>query len=66
MEKPTCSDFIKNCFSKDDPLGLCAVTMELYELWGKANEDVKLLIYEKGGHGYGMNKKGLPLDGRVR
>ena len=49
--------------SKDDPLGLYAVTMELYELWGKANEDVKLLIYEKGGHGYGMNKKGLPLDG---
>ena len=48
--------------SKDDPLGLYPVTMELSELWKKTNEEVKLLIYEKGGHGYGMNKKGLPLD----
>ena len=37
--------------------------MELSELWKRSNEEVKLLIYEKGGHGYGMNKKGLPLDG---
>ena len=36
--------------------------MELSELWERSNEEVKLLIYEKGGHGYGMNKKGLPLD----
>lgn len=49
--------------SKDDPLGLYPVTMELSELWKTTNEEVKLLIYEKGGHGYGMNKKGLPLDG---
>ena len=49
--------------SKDDPLGLYPVTMELSELWERSNEEVKLLIYEKGGHGYGMNKKGLPLDG---
>ena len=28
-----------------------------------SGEEVELLIYNEGGHGYGMNKRGLAVDG---
>jgi acetyl esterase/lipase len=33
-----------------------------YTLWKAAGRDAELHIYSKGGHGFGMQKKGLPVD----
>lgn len=35
---------------------------QLYTFWRAANRPVELHIYSKGGHGFGMVKKGLPTD----
>jgi len=48
--------------SSDDPLGLAPGSIELYSSWLKANKPVALQMYAKGGHGFGMNKQGLPSD----
>ncbi len=37
-------------------------SIRLYEAWKKAGAPVELHIYAKGGHGFGMLKKGLPVD----
>jgi acetyl esterase/lipase len=50
--------------------GLCAADDEmasranliLYKAWKAANCPVEMHIYQSGGHGFGMNKKGLPSD----
>jgi acetyl esterase/lipase len=47
----------------DTSLPPLAHTIRLYEAWNKARIPVELHIYAHGGHGFGMKKKGLPVDG---
>jgi acetyl esterase/lipase len=48
------------CASDD---GLAAASSDrLYAEWKAAKRPVELHIYEKGGHGFGMTPKGLPVD----
>ena len=35
---------------------------KLYSEWRSADKPAELHIYSKGGHGFGMNKRGLPVD----
>ena len=35
---------------------------KLYSEWKSAGKSAELHIYSKGGHGFGMNKRGLPVD----
>ena len=37
-------------------------SIQTYNVWKAANKDAELHIYSKGGHGFGMQKKGLPVD----
>lgn len=45
----------------DDGLA-AASSVKLYSDWRAANKTAELHIYSKGGHGFGMNKRGLPVD----
>lgn len=45
----------------DDALAAVG-SARLYAEWKAANRPVELHIYEKGGHGFGMTPKGLPVD----
>ncbi len=42
--------------------GASAGSLKLYSEWKAAGKPVELHIYSKGGHGFGMNKRGLPVD----
>jgi len=44
----------------DDPLA--AGSVATYTKWKAAGYPVELHMYSKGGHGFGMNKQGLPAD----
>ncbi|MDE3201866.1 MAG: alpha/beta hydrolase [Acidobacteriota bacterium] len=46
----------------DDSLGLMPQTLDLYTRWTEAHKPAELHIYEKGGHGFGMHKQGIPTD----
>lgn len=46
----------------DDPLGLAKGSIDLYTSMLQAEKSVALHMYSKGGHGFGMNKQGLPSD----
>jgi len=46
----------------DDPLVPSAASLGLYNTWKAAARPVELHIYQKGGHGFGMLKQGLPTD----
>lgn len=46
----------------DDSLGLMPQTLDLYTRWTDAHKSAELHIYEKGGHGFGMRKQGIPTD----
>ncbi len=46
----------------DDPLGLAKGSVELYNSWNDARQNVALHMYSKGGHGFGMREQGLPSD----
>ena len=48
--------------SSDDYFGFQTLSMELYKNWNAAKLPAELHIYEKGGHGFGMKKQGLPSD----
>ena len=48
------------CAADDDMAS--AVTTRFYAAWRSAGHPVELHIYSKGGHGFGMNHKGLPSD----
>lgn len=37
-------------------------SIRLYEAWKKAGAPVELHVYSKGGHGFGIHKKNLPVD----
>lgn len=47
--------------ASDDRLA-AAGSARLYAEWKAAGRPVELHVYEKGGHGFGMNRKGLPVD----
>ncbi len=46
----------------DDPLVPAAGSIQLYTDWQAAGRPAELHVYAKGGHGFGMNKLGLPVD----
>jgi acetyl esterase/lipase len=47
--------------SADDPL-LKDAAIPMFEAWRAAGRPAELHLYEKGGHGYGMNVQGLTSD----
>lgn len=44
----------------DDPIA--AGSTELYKSWKAAGLSAELHLYSKGGHGFGMSKRGMPVD----
>jgi acetyl esterase/lipase len=46
----------------DDTLGLAPQSVTLYQKWAAAQKSVELHMYAKGGHGFGMQKQGIPTD----
>ena len=46
----------------DDPICL-DTNLRLAEAWRRGGRPVDLHVYSKGGHGFGANKLGLPVDG---
>jgi acetyl esterase/lipase len=47
--------------SADDPL-LGGASQPIFEAWRAQRRPVELHVYEKGGHGYGMNRSGASSD----
>jgi acetyl esterase/lipase len=45
----------------DDPL-MARGSARLYTKWKEAGHPAELHIYARGGHGFGMNQRGLPVD----
>ena len=48
--------------ASNDPLGLAKGSVELYTSMLEAKKNVSLMMYSKGGHGFGMYPQGLPSD----
>jgi acetyl esterase/lipase len=48
--------------ASDDIFGFNEHCVNLYNDWVKAEKSAELHIYAKGNHGFGMNKKNLPVD----
>jgi acetyl esterase/lipase len=46
----------------NDDTGASLGSIRLCSEWKSAGKSVELHIYSKGGHGFGMNKRGLPVD----
>ena len=46
----------------DDDALMAAGSARLYSEWKAAKKSAELHIYSKGGHGFGMNRRGLPVD----
>jgi acetyl esterase/lipase len=46
----------------NDDKGASLGSVKLYSEWKAADRPVELHVYSKGGHGFGMNKRGLPVD----
>ncbi len=44
---------------------ISASNTDLYKQWITAGKQAELHIYSKGGHGFGMKKQGLPVDGWI-
>ncbi|MEZ0542037.1 alpha/beta hydrolase [Fibrella arboris] len=51
--------------ASDDQLNLAPHSVELYSQWLAAKRPAELHLYEKGGHGFGMDKHNLPTDGWI-
>ena len=51
--------------TSDDPYTFYKQWTALYEKWTDAKKPAELHIYKNGGHGFGVNKKGLPTDGWI-
>ena len=45
-----------------DDTGPATSSVNLYAQWRAANRPAELHLYEKGGHGFGMTPRGLPID----
>ena len=48
--------------ASDDPILPVAGNLEVYGAWKKGGHSVEMHIYSKGGHGFGLRKRGLPVD----
>jgi acetyl esterase/lipase len=48
--------------ASDDPLIPASAGIRIYSDWKAAGHSAELHLYSKGGHGFGMQKKGLPSD----
>ncbi len=48
--------------STDDGLVDVQSSLSLYSAWRAAGRPVELHLYSRGGHGFGMNRQGLPSD----
>ena len=59
---PTAKTPIFIVAASDDELGLASHSVSIYSKWFEANQPAELHMYERGGHGFGMNKKNLPTD----
>jgi acetyl esterase/lipase/lysophospholipase L1-like esterase len=46
----------------DDQLKMMPMSISIYKKWFDAGQPAELHIYEKGGHGFGMNTQKLPVD----
>jgi len=46
----------------DDQTGIMEDTLRVYAAWRKARVPAELHIFWKGGHGFGMRKRGNPID----
>lgn len=46
----------------DDFFGFQTHCTRLYDQWTEAGKSAELIIYRKGGHGYGMQTQNLPTD----
>ena len=51
--------------ASDDPLIPVSISAAIYGAWQTAGRSAELHIYDRGGHGFGMNKQGLPVDGWI-
>ena len=61
-EIPKVSTPIYVLAASDDNLGLATHSIHIYEKWLEAKQPAELHMYQKGGHGFGMRKNGLPTD----
>jgi acetyl esterase/lipase len=54
-------------YATDDPLAERIVdeSLRLYTSWWRAGFPVELHAYATGGHGFGMRRQGLPMDGWI-
>ena len=50
--------------ASDDPIASVS-SAQLYLAWKAAGRNAELHIYAQGGHGFGMTKRGLPVDSWV-
>lgn len=48
--------------AQDDATVPPSRSLDIYQLWANANRPVELHLYEQGDHGFGMRKRGLPVD----
>jgi acetyl esterase/lipase len=49
--------------TQDDPAVPATESLKIYSSWTAAGLPAELHIYERGGHGFGMRKLNLPVDG---
>jgi len=52
--------------ASDDPLDLAPASVQIYSDWLGAKKSASLLMYAKGGHGFGMNTQNLPSDNWIQ
>ena len=53
------------CSVSDDQLGFAPQSVKLYADWLAKKKNAELHMYAKGGHGFGMGKQNLPVDGWI-
>jgi acetyl esterase/lipase len=51
--------------ASDDQLGLASHSVGIYSKWREARQSAELHMYAKGGHGFGMRKQKIPVDGWI-
>lgn len=59
---PTVKTPIFIAAASDDDLGLATHSVHIYLKWLEANQPAELHMYEKGKHGFGTKKQGIPVD----
>ncbi len=50
------------CAASDDDLGFATHSVHIYLKWLAAGQPAELHMYERGKHGFGTRKQGLPVD----